>query len=298
MLAVPSRHKYWLSLTAAAACWGVATVISKRAVDEIPPLTLLPLQLLVSVGVLAVLVRGQGLEVTWSPQLRRLGALGILNPGASYALSLLGLAYISASLSMLLWAVEPLMILAIAWWLLRDRVTVPLAGASALALAGVLLVILAPGSRGRLPGIALTLAGVAACAVYTVISRKWMDNDSTLAIVAVQQSCALVFSLLLLAATTLINRTAIIPEASVGAWISAAVAGVLYYAVAFWFYLTGLRRVSAAFAGIFINLIPVFGIAAGHLLLAERLTDRQWLGALLIVAAVGSMARQQSLSST
>ena len=298
MLAALSRHKYSLSLTAAAAAWGVATVISKRAVDEIPPLTLLPIQLLVSVGVLAIVVRVQGVGVTWSPQLRRLGVLGLVNPGASYALSLLGLSYISASLSVLLWAVEPLMILAIAWWLLGDRVTLPIAGASLLALSGVLLVILVPGNRGRMAGIALTLAGVAACAVYTVISRKWIEADSTMAIVAVQQSCALVFSVLLLAATTLIDGTAFVPEASAGAWISAAVSGVLYYGVAFWFYLTGLRRVPATFAGIFINLVPVFGIAAGHLLLAERLTGRQWLGALLIVAAIASIALQQSPNST
>jgi drug/metabolite transporter (DMT)-like permease len=298
VLAALSRHKYSLSLTAAAAAWGVATVISKRAVDEIPPLTLLAIQLLVSVGVLAIVVRVQSVGVTWSPQLRRLGVLGLLNPGASYALSLLGLSYISASLSVLLWAVEPLMILAIAWWLLGDRVTLPIAGASLLALSGVLLVILVPGNRGRMAGIALTLGGVAACAVYTVISRKWMEADSTVAIVAVQQSCALVFSLLLLAATTLIDGTAFVPEASAGAWISAAVSGVLYYGVAFWFYLTGLRRVPAVFAGLFINLVPVFGIAAGHLLLAERLAGRQWLGALLIVAAIASIALQQSPNST
>ena len=33
------------ALTLAAACWGIGTVVSKRAIDEIPPLTLLPIQL-------------------------------------------------------------------------------------------------------------------------------------------------------------------------------------------------------------------------------------------------------------
>jgi probable blue pigment (indigoidine) exporter len=50
----------------------------------------------------------------------------------------------------------------------------------------------------------------------------------------------------------------------------------------------GLRRVSATVAGIFINLIPVFGITAGCLLLAERLTIRQWIGAGIVVAAVAA----------
>lgn len=70
----------------------------------------------------------------------------------------------------------------------------------------------------------------------------------------------------------------------------------MYYAAAFWFYLTGLRHVPASAAGVFINLIPVSGIAAGYLLLGERLTGRQWLGAFLIIGAVGSVASQRSLS--
>ncbi|MEX1125231.1 MAG: DMT family transporter [Acidimicrobiia bacterium] len=293
MLAMLARHRYSLSLTAAAASWGVATVISKRAVEEIPPLTLLPIQLTVSVGMLAVLLRAQGLRVNWSPQMRRLGAMGVLNPGVSYALSLLGLTYITASLSVLLWAVEPLLILVLAWWLLGDPITRPLALASTLALVGVILVVFERGSGGQLTGITLTLAGVAACAVYTVISRKLMVADSTLAVVAVQQSYALVFSVALLGATILTGMSTPLTDVSAEAWISAAVSGILYYAVAFWFYLTGLRRVPAGTAAVFINLIPVFGIAAGHVLLNERLTGRQWLGAILTVVAVGVIVYQK-----
>ena len=38
-------HRQSFSLIAAAASWGTATAISKRAVDEIQPLTLLPIEL-------------------------------------------------------------------------------------------------------------------------------------------------------------------------------------------------------------------------------------------------------------
>lgn len=53
MLNVARVHRFQWSLVVAAACWGGATVISKRAVEEIEPLTLLPLELRVSVAVLA-----------------------------------------------------------------------------------------------------------------------------------------------------------------------------------------------------------------------------------------------------
>ena len=45
MSATPSPRSNVLALTLAAACWGIGTVVSKRAIDEIPPLTLLPIQL-------------------------------------------------------------------------------------------------------------------------------------------------------------------------------------------------------------------------------------------------------------
>lgn len=293
MRVVLSRNRYLFSLAAAAASWGVATVISKDAVDEIPPLTLLPIQLAVSVVALAVVIWTRGLRVSWSPELRRLGALGVLNPGVSYALGLLGLAQITASLSVLLWATEPLMILVLAWWYLGDRIGKPLIALSALALAGVALVTYEPGSSGQLGGVLLTLAGVAACAIYTVVVRKLIANDSTLSVVMLQQVCALLFSMALLAVTVLFGVSASPADVSVTAWVSAVLSGLLYYAAGFWFYVTGLRRVAASVAGMFLTLIPIFGIAAGHILLGEVLTPRQWFGAVLIVTAMGAIARSQ-----
>jgi probable blue pigment (indigoidine) exporter len=298
MLAAMRGYRHALFLTGAAASWGVATVISKRAVDEIAPLTLLPVQLAVSVFTLLILTRARGLRVSWSPQLRLLGALGVLNPGISYALSLLGLARITASLSVVLWTVEPLLILAMARWLLRDRITRPLAIAMGAAFGGVLLIVARPGTGGTTAGAALTIAGVGACAVYTVICRKLLATDAALTVVMIQQSCALGFAVALFAAAQAAGARSPIGAVSGWGWLSAVTSGIFYYAVGFWLYLTGLRRVPAAVAGMFINLIPVFGITAGYLLLAEHLSTRQYVGAGIVVAAVvvASVLRREPAS--
>jgi drug/metabolite transporter (DMT)-like permease len=60
-------------------------------------------------------------------------------------------------------------------------------------------------------------------------------------------------------------------------------------------YLTGLQDTPASVAGQYINLIPVFGIAASTVFLGEQLTTRQWVGATIIVAAV--MVAGTSLAS-
>ena len=44
--------------------------------------------------------------------------------------------------------------------------------------------------------------------------------------------------------------------------LGAGLSGILYYGLGFWFYVTGLRHVPASYAGAFLPLIPVFGVAA------------------------------------
>ena len=163
-----------LALIIAAGCWGLGTVISKAALDEIPPLTLLPIQLASSLVVLALLMKRQGVPFRGGPRL--LGRLGLLNPGIAYALSLVGLVTVTASLSVLLWALEPLMILFLAAFFLRERITPALVALSLVAVAGMVLVVYDPASSGQAIGVALTLAGIACCAAYTVITRRFIPE--------------------------------------------------------------------------------------------------------------------------
>ena len=287
-----------LSLVAAAACWGTATAISKRAVDEIQPLTLLPIQLAVSVLALGIAVLVTRARLTWTPEHRHLGLLGILNPGIAYALSLAGLARITASTSVLLWAIEPSLILAIAYLVLRDKVSTPMAICAGTALAGVILVVFQPVTQASMTGIALTVAGVGACATYTVLSTEFLADASSLSVVLAQQVAALVFAFALLGASFVGGDPTSLTGVSTTAWASAVTAGVLYYALAFWFYINGLRGLRPGFAGMFINLIPVFGLTASYFFLDEQLTSRQWFGAAIILVSVVTVARLKSTASS
>jgi drug/metabolite transporter (DMT)-like permease len=167
------------------------------------------------------------------------------------------------------------------------------------ALAGVGLIVYQAGAAGTPSGIALTVAGVAACAGYTIACRKLMINDAVLTVVLAQQACAFAFAVALLASvnvlglTDTIGGTTDLNTVSPTAWAAAGLSGVTYYGLAFWLYLTGLRHVPASVAGIFITLIPAFGITGGYLLLDERLNPRQWAGAVIVVLAVATVAAQQ-----
>ncbi|MFL5651925.1 MAG: DMT family transporter [Chloroflexota bacterium] len=284
-----------LALVLAATCWGTGTVISKAALAEVAPLTLLAIQLAASLCVLAILMRSQGISLR-SDASPLLGRLGLLNPGLAYALSLLGLTFITASLSVLLWALEPLLILALAGVFLRERITPTFILLSLIAVAGMVLIVYDPSSTsGQWIGVGLTVAGVACCAVYSVVTRRWIpDAKETSQVVVAQQAHALALALGLVVLVGVAGGT-VLPTALTPLGLASAIAsGVLYYAGAYWFYLGALRNVPASFAAVSFYLIPIVGVAGGAILLGERLDPRQWVGALVVLGSILAIIRLPS----
>ena len=277
------------ALTAAAACWGAATVITKSILASVPPITLLVLQLAFSLTLLGSFVFLNRKRFAPTRDLWKLGGLGLLNPGISYTLSLLGLTTTTASMSTLLWASEPVLIIGLAALLLRERLTPRLLIFSALAFFGVLWVsglATDAGVGSATFGNLLILGGVLCCALYTVLSRRIGSNIDPLFAVALQQTCALIWAVCIWPLELLRSDTSVIVQLAVDHWFWIGLSGITYYALAFWFYLRGLAQVNASVAGTFINLIPIFGIAGGYVFLGERLSMAQWIGATAILISV------------
>ncbi|HET9853320.1 MAG TPA: DMT family transporter [Candidatus Limnocylindrales bacterium] len=271
----------------AAACWAGGTVASKQAVAEIPPLTLLAIQLAGSVALLLVVARVRGERLAAGGDGRKLARLGLLNPGLAYALSLVGLAEISASVAVLLWAMEPILILALAALVLKEHVTPPVMVASIAAVGGLSLVVAEPAAGGSALGILLTVAGVAVCAVYTVAARRWLPgaSDSTLGVVAGQQVHALALAIVVVAIAGVAGGTVLPATLSPVGLAAALGSGLLYYAFAYLFYLSALRTTRASLAASSFYLIPVMGVALASLA-GERLEPLQWVGGAIVVGAV------------
>lgn len=285
-----TSYRHAALLVAATACWGGGTVLSKQALDRgVAPLTLLAIELASSSALLLLGAVVLGLRPTWSVTLGRLALLGVLNPGLAYALGLLGLVTVTASLSVLLWATEPVLIMLLAVLLLRERIAAATLVGVAVALVGVLLVVYRPGASGDATGISLTIGAVSACAFYTVLTRRLLLDDSSLEVALVQQLAALGFAVVLAGSTWAAGVSDLGAPRDLGTWALAAASGLVYYGLAFWLFISGLRGVPASVAGSVLPLIPVFGLAAGYLV-GERLDDRQWLGAALVVVATAAAA--------
>ena len=219
-------------------------------------------------------------------------ALGVLNPGISYTFGMMGLERISASVTSLLWATEPFLILGLAWLILREPITSKVVAVIAVGFIGVVLVSgpLAGQAVGQSDafGVLFLFVAVLMCAIYTVYSRKIGDAVDALALVTVQQTAGLVWAAVLFTATSEGNMATV---AAVGPpeLIYAMLTGLLYYAVAYWLYLSALSRVSAALAGGSFNIIPIVTVAVAFVFLGERLSGLQMLGASLIIVSASAL---------
>ena len=279
-----------LCLVAAAALWGAATVLNKALLSSVPPVSLLAMQLAASTFALWLVIALRGNSWPSLSAAMPLALLGVLNPGISYTLGLFGLAYVSASMTTLLWAAEPILIAVIAAVVLREPVSRQLALVIASGLLGVVVVtdtLVGFGHSGNEAiGILLLLSAVVCCAFYSVFSRKLILSADAIVTVAIQQTAGLVWAVALLLASTRFGTAldlAVIPWHLIAA---SALAGLMYYALAYGLFIAALRHVPAGVAGGYFNLIPVFGIALAYAFLGERLGALQWAGATVIMISV------------
>lgn len=281
-----------LQLTLAMMFWGLGTVLTKSSLGSFDSWVLLPIQLtcsLIFLGMLLLLLHKKELSIRSRPSYFKLSLLGVLNPGIAYALALSGLARIPASTSVVIWAMEPLLIAVLAFLFIKGTIKRETVLAMILASSGVLMIIGKPSGRNEILGVFLTLSAVSACAGYSVILSVMKLNDASLYIVFLQQLAAVIFAFFLMFAKFIYSGP---PVMDISPWkmIEAAIGGITYYGLAFWLYVSGLRRTSAMYAGTFLTLIPVFGLIFSAYLLGEQINQQEYLGALIVIGAVASLS--------
>jgi len=217
---------------------------------------------------------------------------GVLQPGVTFLLVTLGLLLTSANEVALLDAIEPIIIMAMAAAVLKERIT-PIQYLCALsALLGAVLVMLpqvnvAAVSLHGLIGDLLVLAGLCVAGSYVILSRRLISAYDGLHLAAVQQSAAWVFSVVAVIVAVLFEVHPLDLNLVTGDIIFTVIlSGLLQFALPFWLYLLALRHMRASMTALFLPLIPLSGVITAYFLLGETLNTGQWLGALLIILAV------------
>jgi drug/metabolite transporter (DMT)-like permease len=277
-------------LTLAPFFWSCNWIVGRGLSPDVPPFTMTFFRWFFAIVILAPFALPRLRHDM--PLVRRhwkaLLGLGIIGIGTHNALAYLGLRYTTAVNGVILNSFIPVMIVALSWALLRERLAALQVAGIAVSLAGV-LTILSQGSLAALAAVRLNggdlliIVSMAMWSVYTIGLRFRPPGMHVL-------------SFLLVIAC--IGDLAVLPfyalESALGEpmrWTvrtALALAGVALFSsvLAYIFWNRGVEEVGASVAGLFVHLMPVFGVVLAWLILDERLALFHVAGIALILCGI------------
>lgn len=293
---VPVPSRAYLVLTIAALCWGGNAVAGKLAVGHISPMVLTFLRWVVAVVIIVAISLPQ-LKRDWPVVKTRLPyffILGTVGYTCFNAALYSALKYTTAINAAVIQAVIPAVIFVFNFALFRTKVLAVQIIGFILTIFGVALL----ASRGDLmslirlefnPGDAIMLLAVLAYAIYTVILR-WKPAVDWRTLMAIPATAALLTSIPLMGWEVLSDQ-AIWPEAK--GWAIVLYTALFPSLVAQIFFIKGVEEIGPNRAGLFINLIPVFGTFLSVMIIGETLHLYQIIALLLALGGIAVAERKK-----
>ncbi|MEG6587050.1 DMT family transporter [Dendrosporobacter sp. 1207_IL3150] len=274
-------------LSGAASIWGGLYVVSKFALDIVPPFTLMFLRYLISFLVLALICKYT--NTTIIPRLNKitLFQIGFCGYFLSIAAQFIGTKLSSAHMGAVITTLSPVFQSAFAIWLLREKITSRQLLSIALSFVGVMIIngVSGFGSTGSSQeGALFLLIAALFWGYYSVLAKKISHIYSALQITTFGILVATVASFPVAAYEfTNINFALLISWPII---LSILYLAVISTAVAFFLWNKGLALVPSHQAGLFFFLQPLVGSFLGWALLDEHLNQSFFIGTALILAAV------------
>ncbi len=280
------RHRSAAVVLLSAALYGISPILMKVALGYgMSPVLLLALRSLIAIPLLSIaLVLSRALAL---PPRRH--ALSLLLMGATlmplqiYGF-ILGLKYLPVSSVAVLAALYPLHVAWIAWLFLGERIRWPDVPVLALVIAGAVLVTGQTPALGRTPGLAALAVTTLASAIYAVAARRVLQDVEPLAALTVllPASGAIFIAVSVFAGEwgTPIQAPAL--WATVGSGLLAGVSAPLLL-------LHGFRRLPAAHVAVLSSFEPVITVLLGVVVLGDRLSPVQALGAVSIIGGIATL---------
>ena len=280
----------YLLLTLAPLFWSCNWIVGRALSDDVPPLAMTFYRWFFALVILAPFALPRVRKD--APLIRRhwkaLLGLGVVGIGTHNALAYLGLRYTTAMNGVILNSFIPVMIVSLSWLLLRERLQPLQFAGIVMSLAGVLTIL----SKGSLAAVAslqlnvgdlLIILSMAMWSIYTIGLRFRPPQMHLLSFLFVI-SC--------------IGDTAILPfylietalgqpmQWTMGSAVALASIGLFSSVLAYIFWNRGVEAVGANVAGLFVHLMPVFGIVLAWAVLDERLALFHVIGIALILCGI------------
>ncbi|RNF34411.1 DMT family transporter [Paracoccus methylarcula] len=277
-----------------AVMWASAFTTTRMIVTEAPPLLALSLRFALS-GVIGIAI-GLAMGQTWRNlsrfQWRAVIVLGLCQNALYLGLNWVAMQWIEAGLASIIAATMPLMVAAMGWIFMGERLRPLGYGGLCLGLVGVAIIMGVRLQGGSDPiGVAMGFVAALALAIATLSVRGASSGGNVMMIVGLQ---------MLVGAVTL---AAVAPFFETwDAAVSGRLAWAFIYTVlvpglaATWIWFLLVQRIGAVRAATFHFLSPFFGVAIGALVLGEKLGASDVLGVGIIMT--GILAVQLSKAPT
>ena len=272
-------------LLAAMTIWGATYVVTKAALPDIGPFTILLLRLLLGTAALVPFAWRRGYRPSLSFQ-RRFVLFGLTGMTMHLGFEILGLRFTSASSAVLIIATAPVVTAGFASAFLGERVGLRRVLGIALSIAGVIVITGARGPSGyplSWLGNALVFAGVLSWGAFTVQGKRMAGRgDSWLVSTTAATGAAIVMTIPLSAGELAVDG---LPHFTAGGIAAVLYLGLMAQAVAYALWNLALQYVDGSVAGAYVNLVPVIGVILA-ISVGETLTPVQIAGGAVVAIGV------------
>jgi drug/metabolite transporter (DMT)-like permease len=277
----------WSLLGLLSVLWGGSFFFNGMAVRELPPLTLVLLRVAFAAVLLLPLLRFYRIDFPkgfsgWKPFF----AIGLLNNVLPFSLIVMGQTYIPSGLASILNATTPLFTVVVMATAGEEKLHARRIAGVIVGLIGVIILHgegFAGFETGQGIGILLCLAAAFSYGLAALVARRLLSNSPAVATATFQLAASTVMMTIVAGA---VDRPWQLPMPNATTWLAVIGLAALSTALAYIVFFQIVRRSGATNVMLVTLLIPVTAILLGYLVLGERISAREIIGAIVIGSAL------------
>lgn len=274
-----------LTTAIAPAVWGSTYFVTTTFLPHGYPLTVALLRALPAGLLLLLIVRKLPHGIWWF----RAFILGALNFSFFWAMLFVSAYRLPGGVAATVGAVQPLIVIALSFFLLGKPIRLLAVIAGLIGIAGVALLVLTPSATLDPVGVIAGLAGAVSMAFGTVLTRHWQPPVSNLTFTAWQLTAGGV----LLVPIALMFEPAL-PVPTTANVLGIAYLGLIGAAFTYLLWFRGLARIEPSAAASLGFLSPLVATLLGWLALGQSLTPTQIAGFVMVLASVWLSQKSQA----
>lgn len=276
-----------LGLVLAMLLWGSSFLALKIAFTGFDPLVTIWARMVIALGIFLCTWKRFARVVYRPGDWKYLVLMALCEPCMYFTFEAYALTQTTASQAGMITAMLPLIVAFMAWFFLGERVSRRTMLGFCVAIFGAILMSVNGTPEDNAPrplvGNILELVAMGWGAGYTICLKKLSVRYSALFLTAVQALVGSVFFAIPVVALPWVHIPQTLPVLPSLAIVYLA---VVVSMGAYGLYNYGVSRLPAGQASAFTNLVPVFALFLGWLVLEERLLPLQWVGAACVMVGV------------